>query len=262
MKILNKNLNSLYTPPNAVHGFVKGRNIKSNASVHLTKKYIYKVDIEKYFESIDSNKVIDALIKLGFTAEVSALIAKIVTHNNILVQGFHTSPTIANLVFTDLDEIFYKIKDNIEYTRYADDLYFSSNSEFDIHEIIAEKLLKYGFTLNEEKTELMKRGQNQYVTGLTVFDSKSPRIAKRIKRKLRQDIHYITKYGYKGHVMHKLRISKKDYKNDFKIRDTVDFEIQKIYKKINGWLLFINSIEPEFSKKQSSLLYDKNRSID
>jgi len=257
LKILNKKLSALYTPSISVHGFIKGRSIKSNAFVHLTKKYIYKVDIEKYFESINSEKIVDILVELGFTKEASKLISKLVTHNNILVQGFHTSPTIANLAFKDLDEIFSNIRTDIDYSRYADDLYFSSNQEFDIYDDIKENLSKFGFILNEKKTMMMKRGQNQYVTGLTVFDSKYPRIAKRVKKRIRQEIYFINKYGYKGHVMHKLKIRKKEYNKNEKIRERVEFEIGKLHIKMNGWLIFINSIEPEFSKKYSNLLYSK-----
>lgn len=258
LKILNKKISALYNPPNCVHGFIKGRSIKSNASVHLSKNYIYKVDIERYFENINSEKITTTLIELGFTDKISEIISKIVTHNNSLIQGFHTSPTIANLIFKDLDVIFSAIRNNnIEYSRYADDLYFSSNNEFDIHDFVKKNLLKFGFTLNEDKTILMKRGQNQYVTGLTVFDSEHPRIAKRIKKKIRQEIYFIKKYGYKGHIMHKLKIRKKEYNSNEEIRKRVEFEVGELHIKINGWLIFINSIEPKFSEKYSKLLYDK-----
>ncbi len=257
LKILNKKISTLYNPPDCVHGFIKGRSIKSNAFVHLSKNHIYKVDIERYFENITSKKIVTTLIELGFTNEISKIISKIVTHDEALIQGFHTSPTIANLIFKDLDIIFSEVGKNITYSRYADDLYFSSDNQFDIHNFIKENLSKYGFALNENKTILMKRGQNQYVTGLTVFDSEHPRIAKRIKKKIRQEIYYIKKYGYKGHVMHKLKIRKKDYKSNEELRKKVEFEVGELHVKMNGWLIFINSVEPKFSKKYSKLLYDK-----
>lgn len=257
LKILNTNLSKLYSPPDCVHGFVKGRNIKSNAIPHLGKMYVYQFDIENYFESIDSEKVVNSLEKIGFTQNASQLISSVVCHNGSLVQGFHTSPTVANIVFRDLDEIFKDIGEHIDYSRYADDLYFSSEIELDIYEQIKLILKKFGFSLNVDKCKLMKRGESQYVTGLTVFDNVTPRISKRKKKQLRQQIYYIKKYGYKGHIFHKLKVSKKEYENNPLTKERVDHEMKRVYAQVNGWLLFVNSIEPDFSQKYLEILRSK-----
>jgi hypothetical protein len=237
-----------------VHGFVKGRNIATNAFPHLGKKFVYQFDIKNYFESIKSEQVIKSLKQLQFSEEASDLISKITCHNGTLVQGFHTSPTVANIVFKELDQLLDDLGENIDYTRYADDLFFSSNVELDIQEEVESILLRFGFTLNEQKYKLMKRGQNQYVTGLTVFDKSYPRISKRKKKELRQEIYYIKRYGYKGHVFHQLKVSKEEYKNDSAIEEMVEFEMKRVYARINGWLMFINSVEPEFSQKYLDIL--------
>lgn len=103
----------------------------------------------------------------------------------------------------------------------------------------------------------MRRGQNQYVTGLTVFDSEQPRIAKRVKRKIRQEIYFINKFGYKGHIFHILKVNEQSYENDVVVKQKVEAEILRLHTKLKGWLLFINSIEPNFSKKYSVILYSK-----
>ncbi len=252
LKILNSKLRNIYKPSSSVHGYIKGRGIKTNASKHLGKKYLLKIDIENYFEKITKDSIIKSLNDLGFHEKISPLIAKIVTHNDILVQGFHTSPTIANIIFNELDLILSKFP-NITYTRYADDLYFSSNEEIDIVPKVEKQLLKFGFTINKSKTKLMKRGQKQYVTGLTVFDSKQPRISKHKKKEIRQQMHYINKYGYKGHIMHEFGISNEEYLDNDEIKEKVDFKIHGLKSKIKGWLLFINSIEPDFSAKYIDL---------
>ncbi len=257
LKILNTNLSKLYEAPSCVHGFVKGRNIKTNATPHLGKKFVYQFDIKNYFESIRSVRIIESLQELGFSEHTSDLISRIVCYNGHLVQGFHTSPTIANIVFRKLDELFEDLGENVDYTRYADDLFFSSDVELNIQDEIESVLLRFGFTLNERKYKLMKRGQNQYVTGLTVFDELHPRISKRKKKELRQEIYYIKKYGYKGHVFHLLGVTKKEYKNDFGIQEMVELEMKRVYAKVNGWLMFINSVEPEFSQKYLDILRDK-----
>lgn len=250
LKILNNKLKDIYNPLDCVHGYIKGKGIKTNAVQHLGKRYILKIDIENYFEKITKNMIIVALKELGFHDNISSLIAKLTTHNDVLVQGFHTSPTIANIIFHELDLFFSKFE-KYTYTRYADDLYFSSEEKSDIEPLIEKKLLEYGFNINHKKTKLMKRGQKQYVTGLTVFDSSTPRISKFKKKEIRQDIHYIQTYGFLGHIMHKLGITHEDYLKDEKTKEKVFNAINLEKQKIKGWLLFINSIEPNFSDKYS-----------
>lgn len=252
LKVLNTKLRSIYKPSTSVHGYIKGRGIKTNASQHLGKKYILKIDIENYFEKITKEGIMKALNNLSFHHKISPLIAKITTHNNVLVQGFHTSPTIANIIFHELDLKLSNFP-NITYTRYADDLYFSSDEEIDIISKVENQLLKFGFTINQSKTKLMKRGQKQYVTGLTVFDFKTPRISKLKKREIRQQMHYINRYGYKGHIMHENGISNEEYLSDDEVKAKVDYKIYELKSKIKGWLLFINSIEPTFSEKYLEL---------
>jgi RNA-directed DNA polymerase len=94
----------------------------------------------------------------------------------------------------------------------------------------------------------MKRGQKQYVTGLSVFDNNYPRIPKKIKRELRLEAYYIGKYGYEEHIMRKLKIKKHQLKNQ-EIKSLIINEIDITRDRIYGWLHFINSIEPNFSKK-------------
>jgi len=252
LKILNSKLKTIYSAPSCVHGYIKGRGIRTNASEHLGKMYILKIDIKDYFEKVTYENIIKSLDHLGFHNEISSLIAKISTHNNVLVQGFHTSPTIANIVFNELDLTFSKFP-NIQYTRYADDLYFSSDEEINILQEVEDQLLKFGFKINKSKTKLMKRGQKQYVTGLTVFDFLKPRISKHKKKEIRQLMHYIKKYGFRGHIMHRYGFSNEDYLKDDDIKQKVDLMIESLKSKIKGWLLFINSIEPDFSKKYMTI---------
>lgn len=258
LKILNNYLKSLYVPIDNVHGFVKGRSIRTNAIKHLSKNIILKLDIKLFFDSIDAEMISNSLQRLGFNVDVSNAISRIATHENKLVQGFHTSPTLANLCFRDIDIKLASIDENISYTRYADDLYFSSNEEFDIKSQVAKILEENRFELNHEKTNIMRRGGKQYVTGLTIFDSHYPRIPKHIKRKLRQQIYYIKKYGYKGHVLHKLNIRQEEYLSDPEKKSKVDSSIDSINRKISGWILYINSIEPDFAEKCRKELYSKS----
>lgn len=249
LKILNSYLTQIFKPLEIVHGFVKGKNIKSNAQSHLSKKIILSVDIKDYFENITEEMVKNGLMSLGYQEDISLWIAKITTINNQLVQGFCTSPTLANIVTHKLDKDLKKLcgKD-ITYTRYADDLYFSSDTMEIPLENITSLIEKHSFVLNNKKTKFMKRGQKQYVTGLTTFDSNIPRISKQRKRNIRLEINYITKFGYAAHAKHRL-IKRGEDPNGLDFFNKIGDEITLTRNRLYGWLHFIQSIEPQFAKK-------------
>jgi hypothetical protein len=253
-KILNDGLSKIYLPLDCVHGFVYKKNIKTNALVHLAKKQILSLDINNFFETINQSQIIKSLIKLGIDEQVSEWISNISCVNGYLVQGFSTSPVLANIVAIEMDlEIIQNIDKNIKYTRYADDLYFSTDFEIIDFEKIKSIILKFGFNINDSKTKLMKRGQKQFVTGLSVFDNDSPRIPKRVKRQLRLEAYYIKKFGYEEHIIRKLKIKKYQLKKR-EIKSLIISEIDINRDRIYGWLHFINSIEPKFSRKITDIL--------
>lgn len=255
LKILNNYLNEIYVPNDCVHGFVNGKSIKTNAHLHLGKKIVLSVDIENFFETISDEMVSISLHNLGFQKEIADSIAKITTINGKLVQGFNTSPTLANIVVHEMDlKLIEFCGTNIAYTRYADDLYFSSDDILpDIGEI--ESIIKtFSFNLNKKKTKVMKRGQSQFVTGLTVFDDKTPRIPKRIKRNLRLEIYFIRKFGYIKHAKRRLK-NKGCTLSGQELRWEIEQEIIETQHRLFGWIHYIHSIEPEISKKMYGKLY-------
>lgn len=249
LKTLNSKLTEIYSPIEAVQGFTKGRNIVSNASFHLNRKVVYSIDIKDFFESISNKTVIDELQKLGFKAHVCEWIFKIASINNKLVQGFSTSPTLANIALQTLDIKIQKIVGTtVNYTRYADDLYFSSESNTIELEKVIDAIKKDGLEINPLKTQIMRKGYKQFVTGLSVTDSKIPRIPKKIKRKARLELHYIEKHGLYDHVRHISGYTKQDAKND-EIDMIIRGDSKYKFLYLQGWLCFVHSIEPEFAKK-------------
>ena len=148
------------------------------------------------------------------------------------------------MVCEEMDKELNKIAVNdIIYTRYADDLYFSSDHELPKLELIEQIINKNGFALNHAKTKLMRRGEKQYVTGLTIFDKNNPRISKKIKRNLRLEIYHIKKWGMLHHTLNQLGHSYEQYENLIKVQYEVESKIEENYNRINGWIQFIRSIE-------------------
>jgi RNA-directed DNA polymerase len=205
LKKSSEYLGSLNVPvPDHVHGFVKGRSTKSNAYPHLAKPAVLRVDIERFFESITDDQVAQALRQEGFTDDAASLCVKLFCVDGSLAIGFPTSPILSNFVFRDADIALAKLakRTDFTFTRYVDDLIFSGNPDLDFVELVREVLAKDGWSINDRKTALMKRGGKQYVTGLTVADPLRPRIPVSLKRRLRLKIYLIEKHGFDAYMSH------------------------------------------------------------
>ncbi len=182
---------------NIAHGFIKDRGVLTNAREHLNKKHLFKIDIKDYFKSITKEGVKSVFLKLGFSENGAEIFSDLCTLDDIMYEGFNTSPMLANLYCFDLD-LELKVlaeKYNVEISRYSDDITFSSNiNNFPSIEEIKEIFEKYSFNINEEKTMSLKYGQPQYVTGLSISNDKYPRVPKIMKKKIRQELYYLNKY--------------------------------------------------------------------
>ena len=178
-------LSPYYLVPDCVHGFVEGRSVATNASKHIERNYVLNIDLKDFFPTITYTRVMKALMELGFNEEVSDTIARLCTIplwdessqmlRNALPQGSPASPLLSNIVCSSLDQRLMALakRFGLTYSRYADDITFSSN-----HSVYAkdsaflqelEDIVKSsGFKINEKKTRLQKKGSRQEVTGLIV----------------------------------------------------------------------------------------------
>lgn len=163
------------------HGFEKGKSIITNASVHKHKKYLLNIDIADFFPSFHFGRVRGYFHKskeFNFSKEVSTIIAQLTCYKGKLPQGAPTSPIISNFIFNIVDLRILKLAKNykLDYTRYADDMSFSTNNKAFKKDYLAfiqelkELLEKSGFEINQNKTRLEYYSSRQEVTGLTVND--------------------------------------------------------------------------------------------
>lgn len=187
----------------AAKAYVKKSSIVDNAKYHVKKKNLLKLDFSDFFHNIKYNKIFSIFYDVGYTKEVSYILAKLCSYNGALAQGAPTSPCISNLCCRNLDRRLLKYCQyhKMNYTRYADDITISSNckiEEFNIQTI--KKIIKNeGYYLNEEKTKLLDRNRRHLVTGIVT--NKKLNVLKQVKNKLRQDIYYCQKYGVNGHLV-------------------------------------------------------------
>ncbi|MCP1536895.1 retron St85 family RNA-directed DNA polymerase [Methylorubrum extorquens] len=167
---INDTILSEFNPQKSVYGFVKGKSYIQNAQKHQGAAYIYNIDLRDFFPSITKNKARAAFQQFGYSEEVSEQLAEITTLNNELPQGAPTSPMLANIAFDECDRHFgsFCAHHSITYSRYADDLTFSS--DFPIRELVKQEIntiiVRFGFRVNENKIRYFTPNQRRYVTGL------------------------------------------------------------------------------------------------
>lgn len=171
----------------ASHGFHQGRTIVSNAEVHRRRRFVFNLDLEDFFGTINFGRVRGFFIRdamFSLEPKVATIIAQIACHDNALPQGSPCSPVISNLIGNILDSRLLALARNTRctYTRYADDLTFSTNEKLFPTEIavnvhgadweVGAKLRKTiegaGFSINPVKTRMSLRQSRQTVTGLVV----------------------------------------------------------------------------------------------
>mgnify|MGYP003295326868 CR=1 FL=1 len=161
------------------HAFEKEKSIITNAMIHKNKRFVLNVDLEDYFGSFHIGRVIGYFENnrhFRFPHEVAVTIAKIACYQGKLPQGSACSPVITNLICENLDVKLIRLakKHRLDYTRYADDITFSTNcaafvtSQDAFMEELAAVIKSAGFTINPKKTRLQYRDSQQKVTGLVV----------------------------------------------------------------------------------------------
>lgn len=164
---------------NISHGFEKNKSIITNAKIHRNKRFVFNVDLENFFESFHFGRVKGYFEKnknFQLPTEVAVILAQLCCYQGVLPQGAPTSPIITNLICNILDLRLLKLakKYRLDYTRYADDLTFSTNDRHFLdlknafyYELNGE-IKKAGFKLNEKKSNFQYKDSRQMVTGLVV----------------------------------------------------------------------------------------------
>ena len=222
--ILKEILEKIFVSEQAM-AFVPHKNgLRENAERHKKNIFLLEMDITNFFGTITEQQVYTLFCNIGYNSKVAGILANLCTYDNYLPQGAVTSPYIANLVCYHMDARIngYCSRKDIVYTRYADDLTFSSDNRMLLNKI--EKFIKYivtdeGFTINDKKTRYLSNAVKKTVTGITINDD-SIHVDKKFKRDLRAQIY--------------CSIKLKDYQNN---------------SQILGKIAYVNSIEKGFRDK-------------
>lgn len=171
------------------HGFAKHLSIVTNADVHRRRRYVLNLDLKDFFPSINFGRVRGLFIKdkrFALDPKIATLIAQIACHDDVLPQGSPCSPVISNVIghLLDIRLVRFAKAQKCTYSRYADDITFSTNAklfpaeaaapvagsehEWTLGAALLKEIDNAGFAINPAKTRMQYRGSRQMTTGLLV----------------------------------------------------------------------------------------------
>src|SRR5665213_1060024 len=217
LKILQRKLLQVLTavhPPRVgVHGFAVGRSVKTNAAEHVGAHVLLNVDILDFFPSIHFGRVRGMFCAKPYDLppNVASVLAQLCCCNGELPQGAPTSPIIANMVSARLDGQLRRLAAHhrLRYTRYADDLTFSTQRKMLPYAavtdptawgsgvVLGEELIHIvesnGFKVNLAKVHVARRTGRMEVTGIVV--NTKTNLPRSYVRQIRAMLHVWEKYG-------------------------------------------------------------------
>ena len=194
-------------------GFQPGRGIIDNARVHRGRRFVFNVDLQDFFGTINFGRVRGFFLKdrnFSLHPNAATVLAQIACHKNSLPQGSPCSPVISNLLGHLIDVRCLKLAsvNGCSYTRYADDLTFSTNKRiFPVEiadrddgshdwiagEILTREIERAGFRINDSKTRMQYSDSRQEVTGLIV--NKKVNVRSEYRKTVRAMVHHLFTRG-------------------------------------------------------------------
>lgn len=263
-------------PHQASVAFSKGDRLRDAAAIHCNSRWLIKLDVTNFFESISEISVYRVFRSLGYQPLISFEMARICTRLGgattrkrgerwqvhykpreiesydvyrpfggprvgHLPQGAPTSPMLANLAMRSFDTEVDKlaVDHGLRYTRYADDVTFSTKGEFSrdqaAHVIgLAYKAMgRVGLSPNATKSRVTPPGSRKIVLGLLV-DGAEPRLPREFKENMRRHLHYLSRTDV-GPVAH--------------ARSRGFASTTGMRHHIEGLLSFAKQIEPSYAAK-------------
>lgn len=183
--------------------YVPHTSIKDNSRFHRNQKIVAGVDLKNFFPSIKSGSVLSVFLSMGYNLPTAVFLTRLCCLRESLPQGAPTSAYLSNLIMRHFDEQIsaYCMERKIRYTRYADDLTFSG--DFDVVALLyrIDGELKYlHLRRNPQKLKVMRGEDRQKTTGIVVNEKQQ--LPREYRMKIRQEIHYIQKFGLDDHLAH------------------------------------------------------------
>ncbi len=254
LQTLNFVFQCLSSPPKVATGFVTGKSIVDNARKHEGHRYILNLDLKDFFYSFDRNRVKLAFMYepfnlIGEKEPLAFLLASLCTHpievngetKVVLPQGSPASPILTNILCKKLDRRLNGLAKRFgaSYSRYADDITFSSQYNFYNNKEFVDELnriieIDQKLNINSKKIRIQKSTFRQEVTGLIVNEKVNVR--RRYIKLIRMWLYYWEKYGYDKAE----QIFQKDYIAD---KGHVKKGNAKLIDVLKGKLAFVKMVK-------------------
>lgn len=248
LKMIQRHLNDLlqsyylWIKPSEVYGFIikpsyieTPCNIVENARIHVGKKQILNIDLKDFFPSISARQVMNLFTSpyFNFNNTIATALTLLTTYKGKLPTGAPTSPVISNFICLRLDsdlKVFCQ-ENNLTYTRYADDLTFSSDLPISSDQTldIINVIRKNHFGINDKKLRLVTPKSRQTVTGLTVNEKVN--VDRKLLKKIRAMLHDLSKNGID-----------KATQNHFKTEKITLKQYQLFIHRLRGYIDFVGQV--------------------
>ncbi len=219
--ILDNILEKIVLHSNA-HGFRRGRSIITNAQPHVGALVVINLDLQDFFPSISYRRVKGIFCSLGYAEAVATILGLICTEPAVtqveldgrnyfiaqseryLPQGAPSSPALTNLLCRRLDRRLAGLANSrgFAYTRYADDLTFSTINPEKLRDIgnilqgVRSIVAHEGLVIHPDKTRILRSSQHQEVTGVVVNEKLN--VSRSTLKKFRATLYQIEKDGLAG----------------------------------------------------------------
>lgn len=216
----------------AAQAYVRGASIRKNAELHAGSKFTLRIDFSDFFPSFSREHVelflaaVERDRSIGLTDRDISFLSRIVSRHGQLTIGAPSSPILTNAMmhFFDSQVAEFADRKNLIYTRYADDLFFSSNKPDNLNDVLAivhQISATYPYAnlrVNPDKTTFLSRRYSRRVTGLVLTTDGKVSIGRERKRAVKAQVHKFIQ----GEL------------------DSVELST------LCGYLAFIQDVEPEF----------------
>ncbi len=215
------NILDLVPAHEAVHGFLPGRSIVTNAVPHVGAAVVINLDLKDFFPSITYRRVKGVFRALGYPESVATILGLLCTEPQVdqaeldgetwyvatgerrLPQGSPASPAVTNILCATLDRRLQGLARTLgfAYTRYADDLTFSASGEGTkninkLKNAVKAIIESEDLALHPAKTRVMRPGCRKEVTGVVVNDK--PGVDRKTLRRFRALLHQVEQQGPQG----------------------------------------------------------------
>ena len=251
----------------ASQAYHRGASPIKCARHHLGARWLVKVDIHDFFESINERRVYFVFLSCGYQPLVAFELARLCTRVSTgastqearwqilrrryppglslyeskilghLPQGAPTSPMLSNLSSFALDTLLQQVADRLRlvYTRYSDDMGFSTGAQFtrqlavNLVNEVERILASFGHQLHRHKITIAPPGARKIVLGLLV-DGDAPRLTKEFRSRVSDHVRGIEKFGVARHA-----------------RERHFASLWGLVRHVMGLLTYAEAVDPAFS---------------